>query len=197
MEDKILKQIESEAFRRFPVELTRDKVDENSYRRKVFTENCEWYHNNIKESVDVKLTFIKHNNNLMQYAGFTYTKMNGVYGYLGIDGNDVIFIYNDERGVVKDILDTHEIVVEYFSASQNTESNEGEWISVKDMLPEKEGHYLVYCPKSFPKNYRAVVGEFYDDNKTFYSESSDSPIEDATHWCYIPTIEPINPPKEK
>ena len=56
MEDKILKQIESEAFRRFPVELTRDKVDENSYRRKVFTENCEWYHNNIKESVDEKMS---------------------------------------------------------------------------------------------------------------------------------------------
>ena len=55
MEDKILKQVNEEAFRRFPIELTRDEVDENSYRRKVFTENCEWYHNNIKESVDEKL----------------------------------------------------------------------------------------------------------------------------------------------
>lgn len=56
MEDKILKQIENEALRRFPIELTRDGVDENSYRRKVFTENCEWYHNNIKESVDIEMS---------------------------------------------------------------------------------------------------------------------------------------------
>lgn len=27
-----------------------------------------------------------------------------------------------------------------------------------------------------------VVAEFYEDNKTFYSESSDYAIEDVTHW---------------
>ena len=56
------------------------------------------------------------------------------------------------------------------------------WIPVEEKLPEKQGHYLVKAPKSFPKNCIVVVAEFYEDNNTFYSESSDCPIEDATHW---------------
>ena len=56
------------------------------------------------------------------------------------------------------------------------------WISVEDELPEEQGYYLVIAPHSFPKNCNVVVAEFYEDNKTFYSESSDSPITDATHW---------------
>jgi hypothetical protein len=58
--------------------------------------------------------------------------------------------------------------------------------SVKDGLPEKDGSYLVYAPKSFPKNSRFVVAEFYDDNDTFYSESSDEPMPDVTHWTTLP-----------
>ena len=27
-----------------------------------------------------------------------------------------------------------------------------------------------------------AAAEFYEDNKTFYSESSDCPIHDVTHW---------------
>ena len=56
------------------------------------------------------------------------------------------------------------------------------WISVEEELPEEQGYYLVIAPHSFPKNCNVVVAEFYEDNKTFYSESSDSPITDATHW---------------
>ena len=56
------------------------------------------------------------------------------------------------------------------------------WIPVEEKIPEKQGHYLVIAPKSFPKNCKVVVAEFYEDNNTFYSESSDCPIEDATHW---------------
>ena len=59
-------------------------------------------------------------------------------------------------------------------------------ISIKDRLPEKDGSYLVYAPRSFPKNSRWVVAEFYDDNNTFYSESSDSPMPDVTHWVPLP-----------
>jgi len=65
------------------------------------------------------------------------------------------------------------------------------WISIKDKLPEDGAFCLVYCPRSFPKNYRGVVGKFYDDNNMFYSESSDEPIEDATHWIELPE-EPTN-----
>lgn len=61
-----------------------------------------------------------------------------------------------------------------------------ELFNVKDKLPEKCGSYLVYAPKSFPKNSRFVVAEFYDDNKMFYSESSDSPMPDVTFWVYLP-----------
>ena len=56
------------------------------------------------------------------------------------------------------------------------------WIPVEEKLPGKQGHYLVKAPKSFPKNCIVVVAEFYEDNNTFYSESSDCPILDATHW---------------
>lgn len=40
-----------------------------------------------------------------QYVGFTYTKINSIYGYLGIDNDKVIFIYSDDRGVVMDVMD--------------------------------------------------------------------------------------------
>ncbi|MGV0982812.1 MAG: DUF551 domain-containing protein [Polynucleobacter sp.] len=62
----------------------------------------------------------------------------------------------------------------------------GELISVKDRLPATYGSYLVYAPQSFPKNSRFVVAEFYDDNNTFYSESSDSPMPDVTYWMELP-----------
>ena len=35
------------------------------------------------------------------------------------------------------------------------------WIPVEEKLPEKQGHYLVKAPKSFPKNCIVVVAEFY------------------------------------
>ena len=58
--------------------------------------------------------------------------------------------------------------------------------SITEKLPEKQGCYLVYAPKSFPKNSRWLVAEFYEDNNTFYSESSDYAIEDVTHWTKLP-----------
>ncbi len=61
------------------------------------------------------------------------------------------------------------------------------WISVKDDLPKEECvSVLVYAPKSFPKNSRCVVAQYYDDAKGFYSESSDYFMEDVTHWMYLP-----------
>ena len=56
------------------------------------------------------------------------------------------------------------------------------WISVKERLPEKQGHYLVIAPQSFPKNCKVVVAEFDEDAEMFYSESSDCPIYDASDW---------------
>jgi len=45
-----------------------------------------------------------------QYAGFSYYHINGIDGYLGIDGDNVIFIYADQRGVVMEVLDNYEII---------------------------------------------------------------------------------------
>jgi len=56
------------------------------------------------------------------------------------------------------------------------------WIPIEEELPIKQGCYLVKCKNSFPKNCDVVVAEFYEDNHVFYSESSDYPIKDATHW---------------
>lgn len=67
-----------------------------------------------------------------------------------------------------------------------------EWISVKDRLPEDGCFAVVICPRSFPKNYPARIGRFYDDVNLFYCESCDDSIEDATHWMPLP-----DPPKTK
>jgi len=56
------------------------------------------------------------------------------------------------------------------------------WFDFAEEKPTKQGCYLVKCKNSFPKNCDVVVAEFYEDNKTFYSESSDCPIHDVTHW---------------
>lgn len=61
-----------------------------------------------------------------------------------------------------------------------------ELFEVSKELPKKNGSYLVYAPRSFPKNSRFMVAEFFDDNNTFYSESSDEPLPDVTHWAWLP-----------
>lgn len=62
-----------------------------------------------------------------------------------------------------------------------------EIFNVRDKLPDVEcGSFLVYAPKSFPKNSRWLVAEYYDDVKGFYSESGENLMEDVTHWCNLP-----------
>lgn len=70
-----------------------------------------------------------------------------------------------------------------------------EWISVKDRLPSKEGHYLVYEDvSSFETN---DVSSFLVDYFNIYRtekgtvEKWFSSYEDATHWMPLP-----EPPKE-
>ena len=58
--------------------------------------------------------------------------------------------------------------------------------NVKDKLPDVDGSYLVYAPRSFPKNSRWVVAEFYTDANGFYSESCEEFMPDVTHWCELP-----------
>ena len=56
------------------------------------------------------------------------------------------------------------------------------WIPIEEEKPTQQGCYFVKCKTSYPKNCDVVVAEFYEDNKTFYSESSDCPLHDVTHW---------------
>ena len=68
-----------------------------------------------------------------------------------------------------------------------------EIFNVKDKLPDVEhGSFLVCAPKSFPKNSRWLVAEYYDDVKGFYSEAGEYFMDDVTHWCKLPD-EPIIP----
>lgn len=61
-----------------------------------------------------------------------------------------------------------------------------EVVNINDRLPNVEyGSFLVYAPRSFPKNSRWLVAEYYDDCKGFYSESSEMFLEDVTHWCNL------------
>ncbi len=62
-----------------------------------------------------------------------------------------------------------------------------EIFNVKDKLPDVEcGSYLAYARRSFPKNSRWLVAEYYDDVKGFYDEASENFMEDVTHWCELP-----------
>lgn len=79
----------------------------------------------------------------------------------------------------------YDMLDSFYDLMQKEYEEKLRWIPVEEKLPDKQGHYLVIAPKSFPKNCKVVVAEFYDDNNTFYSESSDYPIEDATHWRHI------------
>lgn len=57
-----------------------------------------------------------------------------------------------------------------------------EWIPVEEELPKEQGHYFVKVKNSFPKNCDVIVCEFYEDNKKFYCEFSDSVVHDAIAW---------------
>ena len=62
-----------------------------------------------------------------------------------------------------------------------------DWIDVKKEFPKGDKVCcLVYCPQSFPKNIRMLTATYYQDNKTFYGDASDSPHEDVTHWMPLP-----------
>lgn len=60
------------------------------------------------------ICFLSNSNNgeKKQYAGITYTKENGINGYLCVEGKEVQFIYSDQRGVVMDVLDYYEVSYE-------------------------------------------------------------------------------------
>jgi hypothetical protein len=69
---------------------------------------------------------------------------------------------------------------------------------IKEKLPNVEhGSFLVYAPKSFPKNSLWLVAEYYNDVKGFYSESSENFLEDVTHWAELPSEDKLTltPPK--
>ena len=89
-------------------------------------------------------------------------------------------------------METHISVLNYISAlEEQSKPSETVIHNVKDKLPAVEcGSFLVYAPKSFPKNSRWMVAEYYEDVKGFYSESSENFLEDATHWMTLP-----NPPQ--
>jgi hypothetical protein len=54
----------------------------------------------------------KHNGEKKQYVGIEYMKLQGIYGYLCVDNDEVKFIYADERGVVMDVLDFFDVIYE-------------------------------------------------------------------------------------
>ena len=62
-----------------------------------------------------------------------------------------------------------------------------EWISVKERLPKEYGQYLIYCPRTFPKNCPFLSANYYDDNNKFYCDAFEAVHEDVTHWMEIPT----------
>lgn len=65
------------------------------------------------------------------------------------------------------------------------------WIKVTDMLPEKEGYYLVVVEKSVASTNRGVI-EISDCYKTVYTGKARLSFQPyVTHWMPLPT-----PPKD-
>jgi len=77
---------------------------------------------------------------------------------------------------------------------QQESKAQSNWVSVEDRLPEKYGQFLIYCPRTFPKNCRFLSANYYDDDKMFYCDSLEVIHEDVTHWM---EIDEPNPPKTK
>jgi hypothetical protein len=89
-----------------------------------------------------------------------------------------VTVYNEKLDRLQEIK-TEDLMVEFTEIEQSNE-----WVSVEDRLPKTQGHYLVRVKNSFPKNCDCVVCEFYEDNKTFYTEY-DEPVGDALEWKKI------------
>ena len=87
------------------------------------------------------------------------------------ENSERIWFSNEQQGTA--------LCVESFKAGVEFAQR---WIPVEEELPITQGHYFVIAPESFPKNCKVVVAEFYEDNQIFYSESSDCPMLDVTHW---------------
>ena len=113
MKDKILKQIEEESLRRFPIQL-QNNVDYNYENRCQFIYHCEWYHNNIKESVDEKLIYVVN-----QFIKMKTPKFESLY---------------EEQNYEEIYQLAIEAIGSVLSASQNTVSNEGEKERLIDFL---------------------------------------------------------------
>ena len=65
----------------------------------------------------------------------------------------------------------------------------GEWISVKDRLPNKQGHYLVYTEED------GVFSAEYDPKRKRASWTDDYEGYcdlDVTHWMPLPTPPKVN-----
>lgn len=78
----------------------------------------------------------------------------------------------------------------------------GEWISVKDRLPENDGEYLVYTESGdiFNAQFDSCCGEngefgawhsYYDGHTLGFLDADWMPYDGITHWMPLP-----EPPKE-
>lgn len=68
-----------------------------------------------------------------------------------------------------------------------SDKNVGKWISVKDMLPEYNGQYIVYMPAS-----GAVISAYYYKNNGGFFIGRSIVTNKVSHWSYLP-----EPPKEE
>ena len=60
-----------------------------------------------------------------------------------------------------------------------------QWNKYPETKPNPNTHCLVITPTHFPKNCYAVVAEWYEEDGPFYDESTETALEDVTHWAYI------------
>ena len=186
MEDKILKQIEEEALKLFPL----DEYDDELFSERYNWRNGAKFGYNIKENVDEKI--------IKAYREGYYNKSVGMQYLLD---NEIIESFNPPLCASQNTVSKSapsQVVEEAMKAAsinvrvpnvvrngdvvpQNTVSNEGEkWVSVDDRLPEAYETIISYNIHT-----DEVSTDYIDDEKRW-------DVLNPTHWMPLP-----QPPKEK
>lgn len=155
MEDKILKQIEDEALKYAESKSSSSVFFETHV--KDFTEGAK-YGYNIKKSVDVDWKKFRD-----EYFDEHVQEDTGGYIHVTTAAHDLFEWFKSK-----------------LSASKNTVSNEGEWVSVDDRLPEAYETIISYNIHT-----DEVSTDYIDDEKRW-------DVLNPTHWMPLP-----QPPKEK
>ena len=89
------------------------------------------------------------------------------------------------------IIDADNFIIKSIVQYANQFKNKPKWISVKDVMPEKAGDYLVIGERWSGSNVDVYIAYHHDKKYAhkFLSDCNDHGLDPITHWMHLP-----NPP---